>query len=218
MQRYKGSELELFPSSGTARTIGWRRRTVFLIEVVVWVVEGIVRCRASTMMMMRIIIVRIMIIGIIVRRPVVPSWAWRDLLWKLLWIGGRRRADREACRGDGWWGWGSTNGGHGGRRELNSGCSRVTIHVWYCNIGVVKFGWWWWCEVFIRRAERLLLYHSSSGFIPTWKPSFTILLILISKFLLSLPSITFLICLTKYSIISLYFSTYSSIWILYRME
>lgn len=35
---------------------------------------------------------------------------------------------------------------------------------WYCNMGAVdRLGW---CELFIRRAERLLLYHSSSADIP----------------------------------------------------
>jgi len=37
------------------------------------------------------------------------------------------------------------------------------LYVWYCKIGVDKLGW---CELFIRSAERLLLYHSSSAPIP----------------------------------------------------
>lgn len=36
-------------------------------------------------------------------------------------------------------------------------------YVWYCSIGADRFGW---CELFIRRADRLLLYHSSSADIP----------------------------------------------------
>lgn len=36
-------------------------------------------------------------------------------------------------------------------------------YVWYCSIGADKFGW---CELFIRRADKLLLYHSSSADMP----------------------------------------------------
>ena len=77
-------------------------------------------------------------------------------------------------------------GGSGGSGKCGSRSSRVRVHVWYCNrvwvVTVGKFwggcgGGWGRCEVFIRRAERLLLYHSStSGLIPACKPSWPLTL------------------------------------------
>lgn len=40
------------------------------------------------------------------------------------------------------------------------------IYVWYCNIGAERFGW---CDEFILKADKLLLYHSSSADIPEWQ-------------------------------------------------
>lgn len=42
----------------------------------------------------------------------------------------------------------------------------ILFYVWYCNIGAAKFAWW---LEFIRNADRLLLYHSSSADIPKKK-------------------------------------------------